>query len=115
VNFDLLNFLLTALTIDPIVAIDILRRHREPLQGLIRHCLPHVADSLYAKYIIPDHVREKVCNEYLGRTERCAALLNCVATRIQAVPKNFITFVDILMAEPYLESLGNDLIHSYRE
>jgi hypothetical protein len=116
VNFDLVNFLLTALTIDPIVAIDILRRHRKPLQDLIiRHCLPHVAASLYAKYIIPKHVYEMVCNKYLGRTERCEALLDWVVTRIQAVPKDFITFVDILKAEPYLKSLGYDLIHSYRE
>jgi hypothetical protein len=97
------------------VATDTLRRHHKPLLNLIRHCLPQVTDSLFSQAIIPRHVYEKACNEHLGSTERGVVLLDCVMSRLEAVPSDFSKVVDILKAEPFLESLANDLILSYCE
>jgi hypothetical protein len=97
------------------VATDTLRRHREPLLNLIRHCLPQVTGSLFSQAIIPKHVYEKACNEHLGSTEKGVALLDCVMSRLEAVPSDFSKVVDILKAERFLESVANDLIHDYCE
>jgi hypothetical protein len=41
------------------------------------------------------------------------ALLDCVESRIVAVPSDFTKVVNILKAEGYLESLADALIKSY--
>ena len=43
------------------------------------------------------------------------ALLDCVEARSRAVPLDFVKFVRVLESDPYLESLANQLVHSYCE
>ena len=102
-------------TIDPTVATDALRRQHEPLLNLICHCLLQVADSLLSQNIIPRHVYEKACNEHLGSTERGVALLDCIGSRIEVVPSDFSKVVDVLKAEPFLELVASELVHTYCE
>ena len=100
-------------TVNATVASEVLRRSRSLLLNLIRHCLPEVANSLYAEYMIPRRVYELVCNENKGLGERGMALLDCVESRIEAVPSDFTKVVNILEEEPFLESLAKDLVESY--
>ena len=70
-------------------------------------------NSLYAEYMIPRRVYELVCNENKCLGERGVALLDCVESRIEAVPSDFTKVVHILEEEPFLESLAKDLVESY--
>jgi hypothetical protein len=95
------------------VATAAFREQRELLLNLIRHCLPEVANSLYAKFMIPRRVFDLACNDNKGPSERGVALLDCVESRIEAVSSDFTKVVHILEAEPFLESLANALIKIY--
>ena len=72
-------------TIDTTVAADALRTQRNLFLNLVRHCHLQIADSLFSKKIIPTQVKDKVMNPHLDITERVVALLDCVASRIEAV------------------------------
>lgn len=108
-----LNFSPLPCNIDPEVAINALRIQHDSLCKNISHCLPTVADSLFAQFIIPGDIRERACNQLLGSVERAGALLDCVRTRIEAVPSDFKKVVEILKSDPFLESLEEELIRSY--
>ena len=102
-------------TIDSMVATNAFRRQRDLLLNLIRHCLPSLANSLLAQYIIPQDLCERACNPILGSAERGGALLDCVQARIEAVPADFTKVLHILEEEPFLRSQATDLIQSYSE
>jgi hypothetical protein len=95
------------------VATAAFREQRELLLNLIRHCLPEVANSLYSKFMIPRRVFDLACNDNKDPSERGVALLDCIESRIEAVPSDFIKIVHILEAEPFLESQAHALIKSY--
>ncbi len=90
------------------------RSQREGVLKRIRHCLPSLANSLYAQFLITQDVLEKAINESVG-FEKSVALLDCVEARIEAEPLDFIKVVQVLETERYLESLATQLVHSYRE
>ena len=100
-------------TIDPTLATDALRTQRGRLLDLLRHCLPEIADPFFAHRMISRKIRDKAFNSHLDITERGVALLDCVESRIEAVPSDFTKVVHILEEEPFLESLAKDLIQSY--
>ena len=74
-----------------------------------------MANSLYAKYMIPQEVYELACNGNKGASERGVALLDCVESRVEAVPSDFTEVVDILEADGFLEPGAEELIKSYSE
>ena len=76
-------------------------------------CHLQIANSLFSKKIIPTQVKDKVLNPHLDITERVVALLDCVESRMEAVPSDFNKVVHILEEEPFLESLAKDLVESY--
>ena len=100
-------------TLDPTVATDALRTQRGRLLNLLRHCLPEIADPFFAQRMISRKIRDKAFNSHLDITERGVALLDCVESRIEAVPSDFTNVVHILEEEPFLASLAKDLIQSY--
>ena len=102
-------------TIDPTVATNALRKKRSLLLNLIRHCLPSLANSLFADSIIPQDVCERACNKTLTSSERGVALLDCVESRIEALPSDFTKVVHILEAEPFLAPGVKELCESYCE
>jgi hypothetical protein len=63
--------------------------------------------------MIPRGVYELACNENKGPSERGVALLDCIESRIEAVPSDFTKIIHILEAEPFLESQAHALIRSY--
>ena len=100
-------------TIDSTVAIRSFQSQRELMLNLIRHCLPSVTTSLWAKCIIPRDVRERAVNEIIETKERIIGLLDCIEARITVDPSSYHTVVDILDSEPFLELLAKRLIHNY--
>ena len=74
-----------------------------------------MANSLLAKFMIPNSMQQKACNENRDVNERVVALLDCVESRLEAMPSNFTIIVEILEAEPFLRSLADKLVHSYCE
>ena len=97
------------------MATNAFRKQRSLLLNLIRHCLPEVANSLFAEYTIPQGVYELVCNGNKDASERGVALLDCVESRIEAVPSDFTKVVDILEADGFLEPGAEELVKSYCE
>jgi hypothetical protein len=63
--------------------------------------------------MIPRGVYELACNANKVPSERGVALLDCIESRIEAVPSDFTKIIHILEAEPFLESQANALIKSY--
>ena len=102
-------------TIDPTVATNALRKQRSLLLKLIRHCLHSLANSLFADSIIPQDVCERACNQTLTSSERGVALLDCVESRIEAVPSDFTKVVHILEGEGFLRPGAEELVKSYCE
>ena len=102
-------------TINPTVAINAFRSQLDLLLNLIRHCLPSLASSLYAKSMIPGDIKEKACNLNLGSNERGVALLDCVQSKLEGEPSDFSKFVAILESEPYLRSQAKQLVKNYCE
>lgn len=100
-------------TIDPILALAALRARRDGLQNLLQHCLLEMANYLLADFLVPGQLYDKVVNDYLNPTERVLALLDCVESRIEVVPSDFIKFVRILEEVLPLEPLAKDLVQSY--
>ena len=74
-----------------------------------------MANSLYAEYMIPQRVCELVCNGNKGASERGVALLDCVESRIEAVPSDFTKVVLILEGEGFLRHVAEGLVKSYCE
>ena len=99
-------------SVDPTVSTTVFRKQRGLLLNLVRHCLPSLANSLFAQSIIPQDVCEIACNKTLTSAERGVALLDCVESRIEAVPSDFTKVVHILEEEPFLESLAKNLVES---
>lgn len=95
------------------VAVNSFRSHRALLLNLIRHCLPSLANSLRAQYMIPKEIYEIACNENRGSSERGVSLLECVEARIEAVPSDFTKVIQVLQSEPFLCSLADGLVHGY--
>ena len=102
-------------TIDPTVATNALRKQRSLLLNLIRHCLPTLANSLFAESMIPQDVYERACNQTSTSSERGVALLDCVESRIEALPSDFTKVVHILDEEPFLAPGVEELRKSYCE
>ena len=65
--------------------------------------------------MIPEEVYELVCNGNKGARERGVALLDCVESRIQAVPSDFTKVVNILEEEDFLRPGAEELLKSYCE
>jgi hypothetical protein len=63
--------------------------------------------------MIPRRVYDLACNEAKDPSERGVAQLDCIESRIGAFPSDFTKIVNILMKEPFLESLTEALINSY--
>ena len=97
------------------MAVATFRSQRDLMLNLIRHCLPSLANSLYAKAMIPSEIYERACNETRGRSERGVALLDCIEAKLEMGPSNFTTIINILQQEPFLKELADKLIHTYRE
>ena len=74
-----------------------------------------MANSLYAEGIIPRKIKEKAFNQSLDSDERGVALLDCIESRFEVKPSDFITFVDILKTECFFEELADNLVQSYCE
>ncbi len=91
------------------------RSQREGLLKLIRHCLISLANSLYAKFLIPEDACENATDRSVGMSERSVGLLDCVEARIEVVPSDFIKIVQILESDLYLQSAARQLVHSYCE
>jgi hypothetical protein len=89
-------------------------REQSPLLlNLIRHCLTDISVTLFAEKMIPRRVYDLACNEAKDPSERGVALLDCIESRIGAVPSDFTKIVSILKEERFLESLANAVIKSY--
>ena len=74
-----------------------------------------MANSLFAEYMIPQGVCELVCIGNKGASERGVALLDCVESRIEAVPSDFTKVVLILEADGFLQPGAEELVKSYCE
>ena len=86
------------------------RSQRGLLVNLVRHCLPTLAESLYAQSLISRDVHEKVFNQNFSCNERSATLLNCIEDKVEVDPSVFSKIIGILKSEPYLSSLADHLI-----
>ena len=102
-------------TIDPIKAVGAFKKQRPSLNILIRHCLPSLTQALLSESLIPQDVCDKANNESLGITARSAAVLDCMESRIQAVPSDFTKIHHILESESFLESQAKELVSNYCE
>ena len=102
-------------TIEATVAVQTFRSQRGLVLNLFRHCLISLADTLYAESIISQEVYDIAYNEYIGKNQRCAALLDCVEARVGLVPLDFNKVLHILQCQPFLESLADRLILTYCE
>ena len=102
-------------TIDSTKAVSAFRSQRTLLLNLIRHCLPSLANSLLAEFMIPQDICEKACNQNLGSTERGVALLDCIESQLEAKPSDFTKLVDILKSEPFLTERAEKLVEDYCE
>ena len=74
-----------------------------------------MANSLFAEFMIPKSIQQKVCNEHKDVNERGVALLDCVESRLEVMPSDLTKVVDILESEPFLRSLADRLVDSYCE
>ena len=74
-----------------------------------------MANSLFAEYMIPQGVYELVCNGNKGASERGVALLDCVESRIEALPSDFTKVVYILEGEGFLQPGAEEQVKSYCE
>jgi hypothetical protein len=73
-------------------------------------------DLAFCHLCISSHEKKLLdlaCNEAKDPSERGVALLDCIESRIAAVPSDFTKVVNIIMKEPFLESLTGALIKSY--
>lgn len=102
-------------TINPATAVEAFRRLRPCLQNLTRHCLPTLANSLLAEYIIPRNVSDNACNPAINMDQRCVGLLQCVEDRLEVMSSDFTKVINILHSEPFLECVATELVHSYSE
>lgn len=102
-------------TIDGTVAVSTFRRKRDVLLNLIRHCLPSLPNALYSGLLIPEDIKEDVCNPAINRSERTTVLLDCLQDSIEADSLAFAKVVNILHSEPYLSSQAKDLVKEYCE
>ena len=102
-------------TIDSTVAIKAFRSQHALLLNLIRHCLPSLASSLFAEFMIPQGIKEKACKDNLDSNERGVAVLDSVQSKLEEEPSDFNKFVIILESEPYLRSQAKQLAKNYCE
>ena len=102
-------------TIESTVAIKAFIYQHALLLNLIRHCLPSLASSLFAEFMIPQGVYDKSGNQNLDFTERGKDLLDCVRLKIEESSSNLKKFVAILESEPYLRSQAEQLVKNYCE
>ena len=58
---------------------------------------------------------ERACNQTLANNEKGVALLDCVQSRIEAVPSDFSKVVHILEGEGFLRPGAEELVKSYCE
>ena len=100
-------------SIDGKLAVAAFRSQRESLLGLTRHCLPALANSLYAKCLITEDVCEKSRNELILSSVRAGDLLDCVQARIHAQSSDFIKVVQTLESVPSLVRLAKQLVEAY--
>jgi len=100
-------------TIDP--QVKTLRTHHMNLINLTRHCLPSLKEPLWSEGLIPQDVYDKAGNQAIGITDRCAALLDYILSRVGAVPSDFTKVLHILESQPFLQSLATKLKETYRE
>ena len=63
--------------------------------------------------MIPEDIKEKCCNQNLGSNERGVALLDCVISKLEGEPSDFIKFVITLESNAYLRSQAEKLVKSY--
>jgi hypothetical protein len=80
-------------TIDGSVAASAFKKQRECLLNLIRHCLPSLANSLVSDGIISQDVCERACSQSMTSTERGVVLLDCIESRLEAVPSDIVKVV----------------------
>lgn len=101
--------------IDADTAVTAFVNQRGCLLDCIQYCLPTLANSLYAKCLIPKDVYWKSCDEGIERMKRCVHLLNCIEDRIKWQSSDFKTFVDVIKSEPSHILLAQQLVESYCE
>ena len=65
--------------------------------------------------MIPQGICEKACNQSLSSNERGVALLDCIESRVEVKPSDFVTFVNILESEPFLAEQAGKLLERYCE
>ena len=106
--------------IDPTVAIDAFRTQRDQLLNLLQRSLHGaIFDSLCSSGIIPEHVRDtmrpgQAPGQGPGKSNY-AFLLDCLESRIEAVPSDFTVVVLTLEKDHFLQQLAKDLVQSYCE
>lgn len=99
--------------IDWTVAIRAIWSCRDELNGLFCNCLPTISSCLLHKALISQEVYEEATNRTIDKISRSYALLDCLEAKTKAVPQEFIKFVQVLKANPYLQSMGNQLVLHY--
>ena len=101
--------------IDRRVAATTFKNQRAGLLKLIHRCLPSLAHSLYAQFLIPRDAHERAINKSIGVGEKGVALLDCIEARIEVVPSDFTKIVRVLESEPELQAIASQLVQSYCE
>ena len=65
--------------------------------------------------MIPNDIREKCSNQNLDSNEKGVVLLDCILSKIEREPSDFIKFVIILESDGYLSSMAEKLVKRYCE
>ncbi len=82
---------------------------------LMRHCMPHLAESLRSKSIISKDAYDKARCLAINPGECVAHLLDCIEAKLKKTPSDFIEVVHVLESEQYLTTLADNLVQAYSE
>ena len=97
------------------IALEAFKSQRENMFRLFCSCLPELANSFYAKSLIPNPVLKKLCNESLDKTNVCVELMNSLEDKIASDPFFFTEIVHVLQsADVYLKKIPEDLVTTYK-
>ena len=94
------------------MASETLRTWRTEVLNAIQPELYEIASSLFAMKLISKEVFDKV-NLNISSAEKGVTLLDCIESRIEAVPSDFARFVLVLEEQRYMMNLTQELIKTY--
>ena len=72
-----------------------------------------MANSLFAEFLIPQDVYDRVQDVHQNITERVGTLLDCIEAKIEAIPSDFRKVIKTMASEHFLRAVVDELIHSY--